>query len=1056
MNLDPLVARFDNFPNPCSNQKNRMSTLSKHLVVLGLALTLALPVARAQSLEQALDAPGLAWIATNSTGGAPWTGTTAVTHDGVDSARTGTPAFNELSYLVTTLTNSGTLTFWARAEVTGGSYVNAALGFIGYRILNPEWRAFHYEVPGGTNTLFFVLWNRDTTGVAGDAGWVDEVKFADYTGQPPQFIEPPSDLTVGEGNGASLRSIVVGHKPFTSYWISSSTTNVYTGGQSSELVRSFYPVSPADAGTWRLVVSNQFGGITSTNFTLTVTSTPPYSLYLTESLGTGMNPLPLATNAHIELNVSAQGTPPFFYQWKHAGTNLPGAVSSQLDLSPFNAAKAGEYICVVTNAIGRAESATLTLEMSPDRPIILTQPLPLTLSAGEDLNLWADVGGGLPLAYQWFKDDVALVGEQQSSLYRSPAALGDTGYYQLQITNGNGSVRSDRVLVTVGDAVPTGDALEASALPWWSENQCSPGLAGWYGQTNVTHDGVDALASEPMVFDGFCEQTVLAKISGTGTLSFWWKIDGAAADELRAEVLDSASNVLASVTRSGSEGPDWANTNLTVTTGGIFIRWTLASGDGNDSLLPQAWLDEVQTGVSDSALDYALNEPGLLWLTGSQDPLSGNLNDGWFAQTNVSYDGIAAAQSPALQPFGSGWLQTTLMGPAVLDEKVFVRGDSDALLEFTLDGEPVPFGRVGGEPGPVTFYTSFFVIPPGAHTARWELKAGAQATNNAAAWLDSIRLYTDVTAIPGQEDLASALDNSSYAWLAYLWTVATNGMFTGGTAVKTPYMPGSGGAPLDTAMVGPAAIEFDWWVDTQPSNYFRFLIDDSEVQAITGGSGKQHVRAAFNSGNHYLRWIYQKEFPGSAGADAAWLDNVVVTPVTNRPPVATNDVVTRFTDQVILSVTNLLLLNDSDPDWFSVIRLFSHDANSTNGGTVTLQAGWLTYTPLQGFSGRDEFSYTISDGFGGFATAKVAIRPENPRQIPPTGNVLLLWQAGTRPVLRFHGTPSLTYRIEGRDALSTGSWQLVAIRTAGPDGTIDAVDPVADPNRQRFYRTVQQ
>lgn len=1025
---------------------------------LGLAGLLVLsPGAPAQTLGDALDAPGLVWIATNSAGGIPWTTTTALTHDGVDAALTGTPAFNGLSYLVTTLTNSGTLTFWARAEVPGGSYFQSTIiGGATYSFLHPQWRAYQYEIPGGTNTLFFVLWNRDTTGAAGDAGWVDEVKFADYTGQPPKFIEPPSDVTVGEGYGATLRSVVVGQKPFTIYWISASTTNVFLGGQSSELIRSFYPVSPADAGSWRLVVSNQFGGITSTNFTLTVTSTPPHSLFLTESIGTGMNPLPLATNAPIELNVSAQGTPPFFYQWKHAGTNLPGAVSSQLDLSPFSAAKAGGYTCVVTNAIGHAETSPITLELRPDRPVILAQPQPLTLAAGEYLTVWAEVEGGFPLAYQWFKDDVLLAGENQSSLNRSPAALGDTGYYQLQITNGNGSVRSDRVLVTVGDAVPTGDALEASALPWWSENQCSAGLVGWFGQTNVTHDGVDALASEPMVFDGVCERTVLTKISGTGTLSFWWKLDGAAADELRAEVLDSASNVIASVTRSGSEGPDWANTNLTVTTGGIFIRWTLASGDGDDSLLPQAWLDEIQAGITDSALDYALNEPGLLWLTGSQDALSGNLNDGWFAQTIVSYDGIAAAQSPALQPFGSGWLQTTLTGPAVLDEKVFVRGDSDALLEFTMDGEPAPFGRVGGEPGPVTFYTSFFVIPPGAHTARWELKAGAQATNNAVAWLDSIRLYTDVTDIPGQPDLASALDNSSHAWLGYLWTVVTNGMFTGGTAAKTPPIPDFSGAPLDTAMVGPAAIEFDWWVESQPGDYFRFLIDDSEVQAITGGGGKQHVRAAFNSGIHHLRWIYQKDSSGSAGADAGWLDNVVVTPVTNRPPVATNDVVTRFTDQVILSVTNLLLLNDSDPDWFSVLRLFSHDVNSTNGGTVTLQGDWLTYTPQPGFSGPDEFSYTITDGFGGFASAKVVIQMEKVRQIPPVGNVLLLWQVGTRPVLRFHGMPGLTYRIEGRDSLTTGSWQLVAIRTAGADGTIDAVDPAADPNSQRFYRTVQQ
>ena len=1039
--------------------KTSIRLVSKRLLVglLGLAgLLVTLPQSSAQSLVAALDAPGLTWIATNSAGGVPWTGTTVITHDGVDAARTGTTALNQFSYLLTTLTNSGTLTFWARAEVTGGSIFQSELGGFTYRFLHPEWRAYRYEVPGGTNTLSFVFWNRDTTGVAGDAGWVDEVKFANYTGQPPQFIEPPSNVTAGEGYGATLRSVVVGQKPFTISWISASATNVLGGQQSSELFRTFYPVSPADAGPWRLVVSNQFGSVTSTNFTLTVTSTPPHSLFLTESFGTGSNPLPLAANAPIQLNVSVQGTPPFSYQWKRAGTNVAGAISSDLDLSPFSAAKAGEYTCVVSNALGHAESAPLTLELRLGRPVILAQPLPLTLAAGESLNLFADVEGGFPLAYQWFKDDVLLAGENQSSLYRSSAAPGDAGYYQLQITNGNGSTRSDRVRVTVGGAVPIGDALDAAALSWWSENGCSPWLAGWYGQTNVTHDGVDAVASEPMVADAYCHRTLLTRISGTGTLSFWWKIDGAAADELQAEVLDGASNVLAAVTRSGSEGPGWATTNLTVTTGATFVRWILVSGDGSDSVLPQAWLDELEVGVSSPGLEEALDEPGLIWLTGSQDAISGNPDDGWFSQTNITWDGVDAAQSPALQAGGSSWLQTIVTGPAVLEVRLFVRGDFDATLELTLDGEPAPFGRVGGEPGPVTFYTSFFVIPPGAHTARWELKAGAQATTNAVAWLDRILLYKDVTSFPGQANLASALDNTNYFWLGYLWTVATNGIFTGGTAAKTPPIPDYSGAPLDTAMIGPAQIEFDWWVESQPGDYFRFFIDDSEVQAITGSSGKRRVRAAFNSGIHYLRWIYQKDAFGSAGADAGWLDNVVVTPVTNRPPVATNDVVTRFTDQVILSVTNLLLLNDSDPDWFSVIRLSSHDANSTNGGTVTLQGGWLTYTPLQGFSGRDEFSYTIGDGFGGFASAKVAIRPENPRQIPALGQVIILHEPGTIPAIRFRGTPGITYELQSSPTAQPGTWSAFGVKSAGADGTLDALEPAAVGQPQRFYRTRQQ
>ena len=94
-----------------------MNTLPRRLFVLGFTLTLALVSARAQSLTDALDAPQLNW--TTSGGGTPWTPTTTMTHDGVDAATTGTLPSIGAKVLKTTLTNHGTLTFWAKASLAG-------------------------------------------------------------------------------------------------------------------------------------------------------------------------------------------------------------------------------------------------------------------------------------------------------------------------------------------------------------------------------------------------------------------------------------------------------------------------------------------------------------------------------------------------------------------------------------------------------------------------------------------------------------------------------------------------------------------------------------------------------------------------------------------------------------------------------------------------------------------------------------------------------------------------------------------------------------------------
>jgi hypothetical protein len=58
---------------------------------------------------------------------------------------------------------------------------------------------------------------------------------------------------------------------------------------------------------------------------------------------------------------------------------------------------------------------------------------------------------------------------------------------------------------------------------------------------------------------------------------------------------------------------------------------------------------------------------------------------------------------------------------------------------------------------------------------------------------------------------------------------------------------------------------------------------------------------------------------------------------------------------------------------------FNGDALSLSGlgsaanGTLTSDAGVVTYTPIPGFIGTDSFVYTVSDGNGGFDSATVTV-----------------------------------------------------------------------------------
>ncbi len=94
----------------------------------------------------------------------------------------------------------------------------------------------------------------------------------------------------------------------------------------------------------------------------------------------------------------------------------------------------------------------------------------------------------------------------------------------------------------------------------------------------------------------------------------------------------------------------------------------------------------------------------------------------------------------------------------------------------------------------------------------------------------------------------------------------------------------------------------------------------------------------------------------------------LVITVLNPAPVAADDGAATPADTPL---TLALLANDRDPDGDPLtIASIGPVAN----GTVTMHAnGTLTYTPNAGFTGVETFTYMVTDGQGGYATATVSI-----------------------------------------------------------------------------------
>jgi hypothetical protein len=87
----------------------------------------------------------------------------------------------------------------------------------------------------------------------------------------------------------------------------------------------------------------------------------------------------------------------------------------------------------------------------------------------------------------------------------------------------------------------------------------------------------------------------------------------------------------------------------------------------------------------------------------------------------------------------------------------------------------------------------------------------------------------------------------------------------------------------------------------------------------------------------------------------------------NQAPTASPD---SATTNVETDVEIAVLENDSDPD-DDTLTITDH--TDPSHGSVTLNGDVFTYSPAEGFSGSDSFTYTIDDGNGHTTTATVTI-----------------------------------------------------------------------------------
>jgi pectate lyase len=178
-------------------------------------------------------------------------------------------------------------------------------------------------------------------------------------GVAPSITTQPVSQTVSAGANVSFTVAAEGTAPLSYQWQKNGSP---IGGATSATL-NLSNVQGADAGSYRVVVSNAAGSATSTTAVLNV-ETGPVAPAITSQPASQT----VVTGSSALFSVIATGTAPLSYQWYKDGSPVGGATGSTLSLSNVQFADAGGYSVVINNVAGMATSNTATLSVTDQLP----------------------------------------------------------------------------------------------------------------------------------------------------------------------------------------------------------------------------------------------------------------------------------------------------------------------------------------------------------------------------------------------------------------------------------------------------------------------------------------------------------------------------------------------------------------------------------------------------------------------------------------------------------------------------------------------------------------
>ena len=272
---------------------------------------------------------------------------------------------------------------------------------------------------------------------------------------PPLITVQPVGQTVAPGGLTQLTVAAIGAAPLNFQWEQDGID--LPGANGPTLV--FNPVSNANAGIYRVRVSNQVGNILSDPAALLVTGPPFLStisdLVIDEDISTGAIPftvLDFDTPA-ISVNVTAESSNPTLVPASGIALVGSGSVRSIRITPATNQSGTATISLTALDTTGASTTNRFLLTVRPvvDTIQIVTQPRSSVAATGSVASLTVTANSTLPLTYQWQFNGIDISGATATTFTITGVQRTNAGNFRVIISNADTTVTSATATLQVFD-----------------------------------------------------------------------------------------------------------------------------------------------------------------------------------------------------------------------------------------------------------------------------------------------------------------------------------------------------------------------------------------------------------------------------------------------------------------------------------------------------------------------------------------------------------------------------------------------------------------------------